>query len=202
MAKDLDFGPLWEWLKACEREINRSLTSKALDMISVATIELEISTRKNLNKKGGRFAKRRGGGAGLAGSWQEVLVTESRRGSSAFVEVGSYSPLPYAEIHELGGTIDGKNKKLAIPITSAALNAGSPLNWPADALQWVPGKKKQGVFIDSENTAHYALRDSVDIKPTGYITKAAIIAGPKMRKLAMDKAYDIMTSTHAVFGVS
>ena len=52
MAKDLDFGPLWEWLKACEREINRSLTSKALDMISVATIELEISTRKNLNKKG------------------------------------------------------------------------------------------------------------------------------------------------------
>lgn len=200
MSKDLNLQPLFDWLKACEEELNKTLTDQALDMISVATLELEISTRKNLNKRGGKFPKRNSGN--LAGSWQETLVSEVQSSKSIYVEVGSYSPLPYAEIHELGGTVNATTKNLSIPLSSEALAVGSPLNWPAGALQWIPGKNKKGVFIDSENKAHYALRKSVEIKPTGYITQAAVNAGPKMQKLAMDKAYNIMTSTHSVFGVS
>ncbi len=182
MADDF---PLVSYLKNLNEELNQGLLKVGFDMISIATIEIERAVRKS--SKASKYPKRGSGGGGLAGSFEETLVADRRIGASHQVTIGTYSPLPYADIQDRGDKIRSKGPMLAIPLTSEAINTGSPFNWPADALHWVPGKsrgnKKKSYFVDDQNQAQYALRNEVKIKGKNYISKAARRSEKKMEKL-------------------
>ena len=182
MADDF---PLVSYLKNLNEELNQGLLKVGFDMISIATIEIERAVRKSI--KPSKYPKRGSGGGGLAGSFEETLVADRRGGVSHEVTIGTYSALPYADIQDRGDKIKSKGPMLAIPLTSEAINTGSPFNWPADALHWVPGKsrgkKKKSYFVDDQNQAQYALRNEVKIKGKKYLQKATKRSRPKMEKL-------------------
>ena len=182
MAHDF---PLLSFIENLNEEFNQGLLKVGFDMISIATIEIEIAVRKSI--KPSRWPKRGSGGAGLAGSFEETLVADRRFSDSHEVTIGTYSALPYADIQDRGDTIKSKGPMLAIPMTADAINAGSPFNWPLDALHWVPGKskgkKKRSYLIDDQDQAQYALRNEVKIKGKNYIRKAAKKGEKRMSQL-------------------
>lgn len=185
-----DRFPLESYLQNLNKELNNNFLKVGFDMISIATIEIERAVRRS-KKKGGKFPRRQSEGAGLAGSFEETLVADTRSGNifstDRVLTIGTYSALPYADIQDRGDTISSRGPMLAIPLTSEALNRGSPLNWSVRALRWVPGKKrgrkKKSYLVDTFDIAQYALRDKVKIRGKKYLQKATKRSRPKMEKL-------------------
>lgn len=144
--------------------------------------ELDKSTRKHLNKHGNDKSRKRStvsGSAGLAGSFK-AQFTENKRGD--IIEMGAYSHLPYASIHEEGGKITAKDKLLTIPLTDAARDYRAR-EYPVP-LFFLRSKKKHisnvvGVLAEETRDPKdpikpvYALAKWVTIPPTYYIIKAA-----------------------------
>jgi phage gpG-like protein len=139
--------------------------------------ELDKSTRKHLNKHGQNKSRKRSavsGSSGLAGSFK-AQFTENKRGD--IIEMGAYSHLPYASIHEEGGKITAKNKLLTIPLTDAAREYPVPLFFLRSQKKHI--SNVVGVLAEETNDpkspvkAVYALAKWVTIPPTYYIIKAA-----------------------------
>jgi hypothetical protein len=103
--------------------------------------------------------------------------------------------LPYAAIHQYGGTIRARNvKNLAIPMTKKARAMGSPRAWGEGQLQFVPSKKSgvTGLLVERSKVRpfvlHYVMtpemtRKGKTIRSRGKpfmipVSKAAERAGP------------------------
>jgi hypothetical protein len=108
----------------------------------------------------------------LARSFQTKLV----KTEGGNVEVGVYSSLPYARIHERGGVIRPKNGKfLTIPISpQAQRTTARRFPEPLFYLHRPPAHPVLAEQLGGDRVqAHYILRTSVRIAAKGYLTKAA-----------------------------
>ena len=172
---------LGKLLKGASEDVMAATHKGLLMGAELAVGALDESTKRKLNKHGKSKKRSRSsvsGSSGLAGSWKTVFVGSS----TEIVEVGAYSHLPYAAIHEEGGRIDAKTKLLTIPLTDPARDYGArefpkPLNFiPAG-----PNAKENIVGVLAEESgdpkdpvkAHYALAEWVKIPATHYISEAA-----------------------------
>lgn len=174
-------------LKNASEEMMDAVQEGLLMGAELAVGALDESTKRNLNKHGKSKKRSRSsvsGSSGLAGSWKAVFIGSS----TSIAEVGAYSHLPYAGIHEGGDTIRAKTKLLTIPLTDAARDYGAR-EFP-QKLDFVPrgprskaGDNIVGVLAFSEETGdpkdpikltpQYALAKSVEIPATHYISEAA-----------------------------
>jgi len=164
-------------LNKISEETMTAVTDGLLMAAELAVGALDESTKRNLNKHGksGRSRSSVSGSSGLAGSWKAVFVQSSGR----IAEVGAYSHLPYAAIHEGGGVIHKKNKYLTIPLTDSARDYGAR-EFPQE-LNFIPAgpnTKPNVVGILAATTAagvvpQYALASQVTIPATEYISEAA-----------------------------
>jgi hypothetical protein len=120
-------------------------------------------------------------------------VLEDKNGE---LSAGVYSDLPYAAIHEFGGTISANGKKLAIPLTTTARQV-YPRSYPGELFVW---KSENGnVFLAESRKMKrknklrlvYLLRDSVYIKPKGYLDLAATTSAPKIREIMLKALEEI-----------
>jgi HK97 gp10 family phage protein len=77
-----------------------------------------------------------------------------------YAEVGTN--VRYAKIHEFGGVIEARDRKLVIPVGGAQ---GSPRG---KDLRWAPTADGQGRLVDAGGTTQYLLRDQVTLpaRPT------------------------------------
>jgi hypothetical protein len=126
------------------------------------------------------------------GALARSFVGKMSKNESRQIVVGVYSRLPYARIHNLGGVIRAKGKKLAIPLTQQARRRrASRFPGPMFLLKRPgrppilmslkgPGKRKHG---PSNATPQYVLLSSVRIKPKYYLTKAADASTPVAREM-------------------
>jgi len=158
----------------------------AFEGAQLAALWIDKSCRQHFKKKG---RKGRGGGAGLAGSFEAVPAIRRSRG----VVAGAYSPLPYAGIRQTGGTIyPNKKKSLSVPLTDQASAVGSPLNWKgAEELVFIPAppgskpgvKGLLGLRKRDKYIPQYALRASVRQEGSGYLTWAENKVAPQIQNL-------------------
>ena len=157
-------------------------------MLTVATIaqtELYKSTIRLLNKTG-----RNRGAAGLAGSWKPTVVETS----GGEYTVGVFSDLPYARIHEEGGTIAPKNgQALAIPLNPMRTEG----QWPSDMGDQIKlGPLSKGgnrLLVDADSGEPlFVLVSQVTINPTGYIEAARQRALPQVRQMFGSKIADLV----------
>lgn len=108
-----------------------------------------------------------GGGKTLlaTGQLRNSVVSRSPDVSDSHVRIGSN--LPYAAIHQAGGTISPKRaKKLAIPLTREARRAGSARRWWSANASRKPFVLKGKAIATREAGGlefHFALVDSVAI---------------------------------------
>jgi phage gpG-like protein len=95
-------------------------------------------------------------------------VTAEPEGSST-VTIGPRNVV-YAAIHEFGGTIKPKaGKYLAIPVTAAARQAGSPRSMGGLHFQLVAGG---AALVDEGGDIQYVLKTSVTIPARPYVRPA------------------------------
>ena len=162
----------------------KELFRVAFESAQLAAFWIDKSCRRHFKPRKGK-----GGGAGLAGSFEAVPAIRRSKG----IVAGAYSPLPYAGIRQTGGRIfPRKRKSLSVPITERAETIGSPTNWkgpgelvfiPAPAgsrpgLRGLLGVKSRGKY-----TPHYALRASVRQQGSGYLTWAENKAAPYIQDI-------------------
>lgn len=131
------------------------------------TGELALSTRPG----GG------GGGRTLSDSDQLLgsIINPDPRVDADSVRIGSN--LPYANIHQYGGTISPRAaKNLAIPLTREARRSGRARRWWKQNEQRhpfiLPGKRDSAVIATRQGkrvTAHWLLKKSVTIPARPYL---------------------------------
>ena len=120
----------------------------------------------------------------LANSWEAGAVYFSGT-DEASIDV--FSPLPYAMIHDHGGTIYPKKAKaLAIPNRDSKFFSGSNKDFPSPslltpdkhALLWLD--KKTGTLKDDKGQVAYFLKRSVKMPARNYVRYAVEEAGPEV----------------------
>ena len=160
--------------------------SSLFEAAEVAAIHLDKSTRLILY---------RNPTGSLANSWNPVL--------NGPLSAGAYSDLPYAAIHETGGVIKPtRAKALAIPLTKAAMNAGSPRNM--SNLKMIPGSVYGGgpPRLWGGGVTHYVLPKSVTIPGRGYISFAMTSSADEISEIIGRGVVDLFAGKTSVFGVS
>ena len=179
----LDFhieNSLEEIFAVIKQKLPIAFESSALEAAEVAALYLDKSTRQFLNKNST---------GSLANSWNATLV----KTTDYMITAGAYSDLPYASIHETGGTVKSSRSggSLAIPQTKAAFNAGSPRNMPG--LKLIPGAVYGGKAprLWANGVTQYVLPKSVYIPSTGYISYASAKAAPEIEKIIGNNTLDI-----------
>lgn len=65
---------------------------------------------------------------------------------------------PGASLHNFGGTVRGKGKMLAIPLTKEAKRSGGPRRWKGGELQFQPTRKPRVFLLLSGAPAGRAVR--------------------------------------------
>tara|TARA_R110000824_G_scaffold55027_5_gene151629 strand:+ start:9916 stop:10482 length:567 start_codon:yes stop_codon:yes gene_type:complete len=182
MDKDSPDGGLTRLIKGIAKKLPVVLKSQAIEAAEVAALFLDQSTRQNLNKSGTSTGR-------LARSWKARVLEEESGGFSA----GAYSDLPYAAIHETGGTISGKKGALAVPLTKEARAAGSPRNM--QGLVFIGGAVYGGGAPRLwRGVTQFVLPKSVYIPPTGYIFFAASRAAPHIEEIIGKGLVGVMAS--------
>lgn len=115
----------------------------------------------------------------LARSFVPVLRSQSGEA----VEIGVYSPLPYARIQDTGGTIKARNRRfLAVPLTAAARRV-PPREFPGGLVALIRGNG--GVLVPRgpggrSQGPQYALTPSVVLPGHSYLAQAAQTGLPKV----------------------
>ena len=171
---------LEELMRAAKRKLPIAFESSMLEAAEVAAFHLDKATRLLLNKTG------RSTGA-LANSWRATVIKTSNMEFLA----GAFSDLPYASIHETGGTITPKNTKLlAVPVTDKAFKVGSPRNM--SGLRYVPAVGRRSAVFVGDGMVQYALPKSVDIPSTGYISFATAAAAPDIEQIIGNNTVDVL----------
>jgi len=156
------------------------------DRVRAATfvVQGEIKKQASGGTVGGALTPTRGPGRAsgkLAQSFTTAFAFEGNliSGQTFFGRVGSN--LPYAAIHEFGGTVKAKKKWLTIPLTYEASRRPAPL-WPA--LQFIQARGKSPVLIDdATGIAQFVLKRSVEIPARVYVSKSVKLAAPRVNKL-------------------
>ena len=116
-----------ESIKGLELGIRELIDKKAIlkaTRRSVLILDREIrnSTKKSVKKRTGKDAWKRPTGQ-LMRNWSKFFKVKNGGETVVF---GSINELPYASIHETGGTVKAKKKYLAIPIDKKVKGA-----WPS-----------------------------------------------------------------------
>ena len=176
---------LLAYFKGAKKRIPIVFESNVFEAAEMLAIHLDKATR---------FILYRNPTGTLANSWNAVLNSR--------VSAGAYSSLPYAAIHETGGVIrPSRAKALAVPLTRAARNAGSPRNM--SGLKFIPGSGYGGGPPRLWNGQdQYVLLKSVTIPGRGYITLAAQTSEKDIEKILKKGAFEIFAGTGSVFEVS
>jgi len=181
-----DLGEIFRNIK---RNLPIAFESSALEAAEVAAFYLDKSTRQFLNKRSTGT---------LANSWNATLI----KTSDYMITAGAYSDLPYASIHETGGTVKSSRPggSLAIPLTRAARNVGSPKNM--SGLKMIPGSVYGGGAprLWANGVTQYVLPKSVYIPPTGYISYAAAQSAPDIEEIIGNNTVDVIAG-RSVFEV-
>lgn len=125
----------------------------------------------------------------LARSFKARMLSTARGGIAA----GVFSDLPYAGIHDQGGTILPRSvSRLAVPISNRARGTRGlwPRHWPRGSLFAI--KSRAGNIILAEKVGagirpHYVLKPSVKITGRQYLKRASDIARPRVVALLGDR---------------
>ena len=179
-----DLGEIFRNIK---RNLPVAFESSALEAAEVAAFYLDKSTRQFLNKRSTGT---------LANSWNATLI----KTSDYMITAGAYSDLPYASIHDTGGTVKSSRPggSLAIPLTRAARNVGSPRNF--SGLKFFPAFGGRAPLFIGDGVAQYALPKSVYIPSTGYISYAAAQSAPHIEEIIGNNTVDVIAG-RSVFEV-
>ena len=123
-------------LKGLELNIRSLVSQKEILKItkrSVLILDREIrnSTKKSVKKRTGEDAWKRPTGQ-LMRNWSKFFKVKNGGETVVF---GSLNELPYASIHETGGTIKAKKKYLAIPLDKKVRGAW-PSSFPKGLFQF------------------------------------------------------------------
>ena len=127
----------------------KEVLSSVKKSVLIVDREIRLATRDSVKKRKGKDAWRRPTGQ-LMRSWEKFFRV-SNGGSD--VVFGSLSELPYAAMHDTGGTIKAKKKYLAIPLNKGARNRGWPRDWPADELSFGFSKSGHAFLFTSQTMA-------------------------------------------------
>jgi len=165
----------------------------AYESAQLAALWIDKSCRQHFKPKKGK-----GGGAGLAGSYEAVPAIRRSKG----IVAGAYSPLAYAGIRQTGGTIyPNKKKSLSVPLTEEAERVGSPTNWKGpEELVYIPAPPGSraglrgllGIRKKDKYIPQYALRSSVKQEGSGYLTWAENKVAPQIQSLIGDSVTKAM----------
>ena len=165
----------------------------AYESAQLAALWIDKSCRQHFKPKKGK-----GGGAGLAGSYEAVPAIRRSKG----IVAGAYSPLAYAGIRQTGGTIyPNKKKSLSVPLTDRAETVGSPTNWKGpEELVYIPAPPGSraglrgllGIRKKDKYIPQYALRSSVKQEGSGYLTWAENKVAPQIQSLIGDSVTKAM----------
>jgi hypothetical protein len=143
------------FLRALEVEITPALARAVLRSAQDAAGELALASMEALTKRPT---------GSLARSFEVEMVS-----GSGGLSAGAFSRLPYAAIHDSGGTIRAKRRKyLAIPLDGIPRGMG-PRQYPTP-LEFRPSRSGNGgVLVDASGKPRYALKRSVRMRATGYV---------------------------------
>jgi len=102
------------------------------------------------------------------------LLRGSVRAEPTATGATAFSTLPYAALHQFGGTVRATRAKyLAIPLTRAAKRAGSPRRFP-ERLRFRPFRRRgAGGVMLAGKTEHYLLLPEVTVPARPFLGASA-----------------------------